>query len=193
MVSSRTHAEGKSDRSGKGTKTIRVDGSRFQILGVRGGGTKETSLDDGVTTFFNQDRNVTQTPLVPDVASISGLFSPIKAWVEDDKMTISEPRPGPMLLGTPTQIYTVDHSYVAKGRIAFVYTLRFPGTARYVITTANLVTADGSAVSPAAVRVMMLKPFMAFRCESKVIWSDIPSHFRALHFGSMVDSSMVKV
>jgi hypothetical protein len=166
VTSSRTHAEGKPDRSGRGTKTIRIDGPRFQLLRDIGRGAQkridETSLDDGATTFFPRERSVTQTPLTPDVASaggLGGLFSPMKAWVEDDKMTISEPQPGPMLLGMPTQIYTVDHSYVTQARIAFVYTLRLTSTARYVITAANLVTPDGSAVSPAAVRVMLSRGY----------------------------------
>ena len=162
VTSSRTHIEGKPDSEGRHTKTIRIDGSRFQLLSDIGRGTQrridETSLDDGATTFFLGERSVTQTPLIPDVAGaggLGGLFSPTKAWVEDDKMTISEPQPGPMLLGMPTQIYTVNHSYVTVGRIAFVYTRRFPTTASYVITTANLVTPDGLATSPAAVRVWL--------------------------------------
>ncbi len=158
VISSRTHSEGKPDRSGQSTQTIRADGPRFQRLGRAGRAIVETSLDDGATTFFNDDRTIMQTPLVSDVASagvLGGLSSPIKAWIEDEKITIVEPQPGPMLLGMPTQIYTVDHSYVTKGRIAFIYTRRFPSTARYVITTANLVTADGLAISAAAVRVAL--------------------------------------
>ena len=158
VISSRTHSEGKPDRSGRSTQTIRVVGPRFQCLGRAKRAIVETSLDDGATTFFNDDRTIMQTPLVSDAASagvLGGLFSPIKAWIEDEKITIGEPQPGPMLLGMPTQIYTVDHSYVTKGRIAFIYTRRFPSTARYVITTANLVTADGLAISAAAVRVTL--------------------------------------
>jgi hypothetical protein len=162
VTSSRIHIEGKPDSSGRHTKTIRIDGPRFQLLSDIGRGAQkridETSLDDGATTFFPGERSVTQTPLISDAASAGGpggLFSPMKAWVEDDNMTISEPQPGPMLLGMPTQIYTVDHSYVTVGQIAFVYTRRFPTTARHVITTANLVTPDGLAISPAAVRVSL--------------------------------------
>ena len=135
-------------RSGGGQVALEIDGSRFRI--VRAHGQIETSLDDGATTFFGRDRTVIQTPLATETDAIS---LPMKARLEDEKITISEPQIGPVLFGATTRVYTIDHEYTVVGRIALVFTRRWRGAAHYVLTVADL------DVSPAAMRVVLSRGY----------------------------------
>jgi hypothetical protein len=99
---------------------IEIDGPRFRIHGGRG--QTETSLDDGASTFFGNDQAPRQNPFAP---APDGSLGPIRAWVEDERISINTTGDGPQLFGMATTIYLVDHSYVTVARMAGVFTRRF--------------------------------------------------------------------
>ena len=132
-------------------RTVEIDGGRFRIIGPNL--PVETSLDDGATTFFGDDRASIQTPLKRD--SAPGRLAGVTSSVEDERLSIGPPHPGPVIAGIPTREYAVDYSYVlVLTAPTYGTTTRLPSRHHYSFFV-------GDIASPAAFRVMLSRGFGA--------------------------------
>lgn len=95
-------------RKSGGKLIVEIDGARFRIRHARGA--TETSLDDGATVSFGGDRASVQTALVPapGCAPWHGNLGPIGSEIRNEKLMLSEPIEGPIMLGMPTRKFSID-------------------------------------------------------------------------------------
>jgi hypothetical protein len=113
----------------------------------------ETSVDDGATSWFNNVKSETQTPLAPMRSAKSGSWlDQISVSVEDEKLTVGKPVAGPNLAGIATRTYGVDYTYVTVTQVGGV-TGRTPIDEHYDVWIGDI------DASPAAVRVVLSRGY----------------------------------
>jgi len=154
--------------------TIEIDGPNFRI---RKGVGLESSADDGVTTWFGNDRTQTQSPLLQAEAS-KNENAPIVAWLQDEKLVVGPSSPGPERFGLPTRTYTIDYDYAVGGRVLIIPLSPSRSHVRYTMTVVDIDT------SPAAVRVLLSRGYNNALSQHAEAFTGLP-----VHMEGTIDSS----